>query len=177
MSSPRRSRTWSTTRSNTVPDGGEVRVSFERIEDPVACREKLQGIRSPKAMISLERHRPGRGHPQGAYPAFDRALLPGRCGAVAGAGRDRTRPGHREAHREPPPRQPRHRVRARKRQHFHAVPAGRGLKQPVSWALRHGSVIHGKHSRHWRDLNCRPAGGGPLARRVMPGVHKSVTKR
>jgi two-component system phosphate regulon sensor histidine kinase PhoR len=28
-------------------------VSFERIEDPVACREKLQGIRSPKAMISL----------------------------------------------------------------------------------------------------------------------------
>jgi two-component system phosphate regulon sensor histidine kinase PhoR len=35
------------------PEGGEVRVSYERIEDPVACREKLQGIRSPKAMISL----------------------------------------------------------------------------------------------------------------------------
>ncbi|WP_395015813.1 ATP-binding protein [Dongia sp.] len=35
------------------PEGGEVRVRFERIEDPVACREKLQGIRSPKAMISL----------------------------------------------------------------------------------------------------------------------------
>jgi two-component system phosphate regulon sensor histidine kinase PhoR len=35
------------------PDSGEVVVSFERIEDPVACREKLQGIRSPKAMISL----------------------------------------------------------------------------------------------------------------------------
>jgi len=35
------------------PDSGEVLVSFERIEDPVACREKLQGIRSPKAMISL----------------------------------------------------------------------------------------------------------------------------
>jgi two-component system phosphate regulon sensor histidine kinase PhoR len=35
------------------PDSGEVTVSFERIEDPVACREKLQGIRSPKAMISL----------------------------------------------------------------------------------------------------------------------------
>jgi two-component system phosphate regulon sensor histidine kinase PhoR len=35
------------------PDSGEVVVTFERIEDPVACREKLQGIRSPKAMISL----------------------------------------------------------------------------------------------------------------------------
>jgi two-component system, OmpR family, phosphate regulon sensor histidine kinase PhoR len=35
------------------PDGGEVLVSYRRIEDPVACREKLQGIRSPKAMISL----------------------------------------------------------------------------------------------------------------------------
>jgi two-component system phosphate regulon sensor histidine kinase PhoR len=35
------------------PDSGEVTVSFERIEDPVACREKLQGIRAPKAMISL----------------------------------------------------------------------------------------------------------------------------
>jgi two-component system phosphate regulon sensor histidine kinase PhoR len=35
------------------PEAGEVTVSFERIEDPVACREKLQGIRSPKAMISL----------------------------------------------------------------------------------------------------------------------------
>ncbi|GAB2177619.1 ATP-binding protein [Dongia sp. agr-C8] len=35
------------------PEGGEVLVRFERIEDPVACREKLQGIRSPKAMISL----------------------------------------------------------------------------------------------------------------------------
>ncbi len=35
------------------PQGGEVLVRFERIEDPVACREKLQGIRSPKAMISL----------------------------------------------------------------------------------------------------------------------------
>ena len=35
------------------PNSGEVTVSFERIEDPVACREKLQGIRAPKAMISL----------------------------------------------------------------------------------------------------------------------------
>jgi two-component system phosphate regulon sensor histidine kinase PhoR len=35
------------------PQGGEVLVSYRRIEDPVACREKLQGIRSPKAMISL----------------------------------------------------------------------------------------------------------------------------
>jgi two-component system phosphate regulon sensor histidine kinase PhoR len=35
------------------PDSGEVTVSFARIEDPVACREKLQGIRAPKAMISL----------------------------------------------------------------------------------------------------------------------------
>jgi two-component system phosphate regulon sensor histidine kinase PhoR len=35
------------------PDSGEVLVSFEQIEDPVACREKLQGIRSPKAMVSL----------------------------------------------------------------------------------------------------------------------------
>lgn len=35
------------------PEGGEVQVSYQRIEDPVACREKLQGIRSPKAMISL----------------------------------------------------------------------------------------------------------------------------
>jgi len=34
-------------------DSGEVTVSFERIEDSVACREKLQGIRAPKAMISL----------------------------------------------------------------------------------------------------------------------------
>jgi two-component system phosphate regulon sensor histidine kinase PhoR len=35
------------------PDGGEVRVEFQRIDDPIACREKLQGIRSPKAMIAL----------------------------------------------------------------------------------------------------------------------------
>lgn len=35
------------------PDSGEVRVSFQRIDDPIACREKLQGIRSPKAMIAL----------------------------------------------------------------------------------------------------------------------------
>jgi two-component system phosphate regulon sensor histidine kinase PhoR len=35
------------------PDGGEVRVSYRRVDDPIACREKLQGIRSPKAMIAL----------------------------------------------------------------------------------------------------------------------------
>ncbi|MDQ7248478.1 ATP-binding protein [Dongia sedimenti] len=35
------------------PDRGEVRVGYQRIEDPIACREKLQGIRSPKAMIAL----------------------------------------------------------------------------------------------------------------------------
>jgi two-component system phosphate regulon sensor histidine kinase PhoR len=35
------------------PDHGEVRVSYQRIDDPTACREKLQGIRSPKAMIAL----------------------------------------------------------------------------------------------------------------------------
>jgi two-component system phosphate regulon sensor histidine kinase PhoR len=35
------------------PDHGEVRVSYQRIDDPIACREKLQGIRSPKAMIAL----------------------------------------------------------------------------------------------------------------------------
>jgi two-component system phosphate regulon sensor histidine kinase PhoR len=35
------------------PEGSEVRVGFQRIEDPIACREKLQGIRSPKAMIAL----------------------------------------------------------------------------------------------------------------------------
>jgi two-component system phosphate regulon sensor histidine kinase PhoR len=35
------------------PQDGEVLVRFERIEDPIACREKLQGLRSPKAMISL----------------------------------------------------------------------------------------------------------------------------
>src|SRR4051812_37365787 len=35
------------------PNGGEVRVNFQRIDDPVACRERLQGIRSPKAMIAL----------------------------------------------------------------------------------------------------------------------------
>jgi two-component system phosphate regulon sensor histidine kinase PhoR len=35
------------------PDGGEVRVEFQRIDDPIACREKLQGIRAPKAMIAL----------------------------------------------------------------------------------------------------------------------------
>jgi two-component system phosphate regulon sensor histidine kinase PhoR len=35
------------------PDAGEVMVAYRRIDDPVACREKLQGIRSPKAMIAL----------------------------------------------------------------------------------------------------------------------------
>jgi two-component system phosphate regulon sensor histidine kinase PhoR len=35
------------------PEGGEVRVTYQRIEDPIFCREKLQGIRSPKAMIAL----------------------------------------------------------------------------------------------------------------------------
>jgi two-component system phosphate regulon sensor histidine kinase PhoR len=35
------------------PDGGAVRVEYRRIDDPVACREKLQGIRSPKAMVAL----------------------------------------------------------------------------------------------------------------------------
>jgi two-component system phosphate regulon sensor histidine kinase PhoR len=34
-------------------EGGEVRVAYQRIEDPIACRERLQGIRSPKAMIAL----------------------------------------------------------------------------------------------------------------------------
>jgi two-component system phosphate regulon sensor histidine kinase PhoR len=35
------------------PEGGEVVVSYQLIADPVACREKLQGIRAPKGMISL----------------------------------------------------------------------------------------------------------------------------
>jgi len=35
-------------------EGSEVRVTYQRIEDPVACREKLQGLRSPKAMVALE---------------------------------------------------------------------------------------------------------------------------
>jgi two-component system phosphate regulon sensor histidine kinase PhoR len=35
------------------PDAGEVEVAYRRIDDPIACREKLQGIRSPKAMIAL----------------------------------------------------------------------------------------------------------------------------
>jgi two-component system phosphate regulon sensor histidine kinase PhoR len=35
------------------PEDGEVLVSYQLIADPVACREKLQGIRSPKGMISL----------------------------------------------------------------------------------------------------------------------------
>jgi two-component system phosphate regulon sensor histidine kinase PhoR len=34
-------------------EGGEVRVGYQRIEDPVACRERLQGLRAPKAMIAL----------------------------------------------------------------------------------------------------------------------------
>jgi len=35
------------------PEGGEILVSYQLIADPVACREKLQGIRAPKGMISL----------------------------------------------------------------------------------------------------------------------------
>jgi two-component system phosphate regulon sensor histidine kinase PhoR len=35
------------------PDGGAVQVDYRRIDDPIACREKLQGIRSPKAMVAL----------------------------------------------------------------------------------------------------------------------------
>jgi two-component system phosphate regulon sensor histidine kinase PhoR len=50
------------------PDSGEVVVSFERIEDPVACREKLQGIRSPKAMISLSVADQGEGIPKEHIP-------------------------------------------------------------------------------------------------------------
>jgi two-component system phosphate regulon sensor histidine kinase PhoR len=50
------------------PQGGEVLVRFERIEDPVACREKLQGIRSPKAMISLSVTDQGEGIPREHIP-------------------------------------------------------------------------------------------------------------
>jgi two-component system phosphate regulon sensor histidine kinase PhoR len=35
------------------PEGGAVEVTYRQIEDPIACREKLQGIRAPKAMVAL----------------------------------------------------------------------------------------------------------------------------
>jgi two-component system phosphate regulon sensor histidine kinase PhoR len=50
------------------PDGGEIRVRFARIEDPVACREKLQGIRSPKAMVSISVSDRGEGIPKEHIP-------------------------------------------------------------------------------------------------------------
>jgi two-component system phosphate regulon sensor histidine kinase PhoR len=50
------------------PDSGEVRVTYQRIEDPIACREKLQGIRSPKAMIALAVADQGEGIPKEHIP-------------------------------------------------------------------------------------------------------------
>jgi two-component system phosphate regulon sensor histidine kinase PhoR len=35
------------------PDGTEVRVAYRRIEDPVAAREHLPGLRGAKAMVAL----------------------------------------------------------------------------------------------------------------------------
>ena len=35
------------------PDGTEVRVAYQRIEDPVASREHLPGLRGAKAMVAL----------------------------------------------------------------------------------------------------------------------------
>jgi two-component system phosphate regulon sensor histidine kinase PhoR len=35
------------------PEGAEVRVTFERIADPVAIRERLPGMRSTKAMVAV----------------------------------------------------------------------------------------------------------------------------
>jgi two-component system phosphate regulon sensor histidine kinase PhoR len=34
-------------------ENGAVRVTYQRIEDPIACRERLQGLRAPKAMVAL----------------------------------------------------------------------------------------------------------------------------
>jgi two-component system, OmpR family, phosphate regulon sensor histidine kinase PhoR len=50
------------------PENGEVRVTYQRIEDPIACREKLQGIRSPKAMIALSVADQGEGIPREHIP-------------------------------------------------------------------------------------------------------------
>ena len=50
------------------PEQGEVRVAFRRIEDPVACREKLQGLRSPKAMVALSVADQGEGIPKEHIP-------------------------------------------------------------------------------------------------------------
>ena len=46
----------------------EVRVTYQRIDDPIACREKLQGLRAPKAMIALTVEDQGEGIPREHIP-------------------------------------------------------------------------------------------------------------
>jgi len=50
------------------PENGAVTVAFKQIEDPVACRERLQGIRAPKAMIALSVTDQGEGIPKEHIP-------------------------------------------------------------------------------------------------------------
>jgi two-component system phosphate regulon sensor histidine kinase PhoR len=51
-----------------APEQSEVRIAYRRIEDPVACREHLPGLRAPKAMVALSVTDQGEGIPREHIP-------------------------------------------------------------------------------------------------------------